>query len=59
MQSLDPGDQEDRVPHCVIQPVVLLLPFNIAAPSEDNQTDYILLDIMLVLVQLVMVLPLL
>ena len=44
MQPLDPGDQEDRVPHCVIQPVVLW-PFHIAAPSEDNQTDYILLDI--------------
>ena len=56
MQPLDPGDQEDRVPHCVIQPVFLLLPFNIAAPSKDNQTDYILLD-MFVLVQLVMVLP--
>ena len=56
MQSLDTGNQEDRVPHCVVQPVVLLLPFNIAAPSEDNQTDYILLD-MFVLVQLVLVLP--
>ena len=45
MQSLDPGDQEDRVRHCVILPAVLLLSFHVAATGEDNQTDDTLLEI--------------
>jgi len=45
MQSLDTGDQEDRVWHCVIQPAVLLLSFHVAATGEDNQTDDPLLEI--------------
>jgi len=45
MQSLDPGDQKDRVRHFVIQAAVLLLLFHVAATGEDNETDDTLLEI--------------
>jgi len=57
MQSLDPGDQEDRVPHCVNQPVVLLLPFHMLHPVRITKLTTFCWIYMFVLVQLVMILP--